>query len=194
MSLFKKICEKDDKSFNEESAEKYKIILNQCYEECKNQDQRKNNVDTKASYMLVVLVFVVGILLQNNNLNVLNQQVLVDKTLDFILKCILCIVYIADLIFCLISWYYFTDVLINKKYKKISNELWDIDKVDKATYKEVLEGLVSNYNEVNETNSSVNDEVLKSYKKGVKFLNLAFFVTVISYAFIIIITGGDLNG
>ena len=45
---------------------KYKLILEHCMIDLKGQDERKVNVDTKTSYILIILVFLLGVILQND--------------------------------------------------------------------------------------------------------------------------------
>jgi len=178
-------CEEIKQAKTEEENEKYKLILEYWYNDFINQDSRKINTDTKTSYLLVVIVFILGILFQNNLLDkIIIKDFFTKGHVEIIFRILLILCYIADLVFCIISMCFFINVLINKKYKKINTELWNVDDAENATYLEVVKGLIDNYSMATKENSQINNAVLKGYKEGIRFLMLAVFFTVGIYLII----------
>lgn len=162
-----------------EELEKYKLILDHCLVDLKGQDERKVNVDTKTSYILVVLVFLLGIILEGNiGATIIGTEFIKKGVFEIIFRVIMFLCYLADIVFCLISIFFFVNVLINKKYTKISTKLWNIKDLEDAREIDVVKGLISNYTNAIEDNSKVNDGVMKSYKNGIIFFIIAIFFTI----------------
>lgn len=177
---------------HEEELKKYETILNHCEEICKNQDKRKNDVDTKTSYMLVVAVFLMGILLENsvhidlifsNDINSLS-------VMEIIVRFHISLCYIASLILCLIGIFNFILVLINKKYEKLKVEIMRPNEINKEKYIKILKGLINNYIDITLINSKVNDKTLKQYKRGVILILITMFFTVGIFLIAPIFKGG----
>lgn len=164
---------------NHDELEKYKLILEHCFCDLKNQDERKVNVDTKTSYILVVLVFLLGMVLQGNfGTTIIGKNFSENGTFQIVLRMIIFFFYIADIVLCLISMFFFVNVFINKKYTKINSKLWNVKNLENVSEIEVVKGLIENYTKAIEENSKVNDGVMKSYKNGIIFFIIATFFTI----------------
>lgn len=168
------------------------MILNHCEETCKNQDKRKNDVDTKTSYMLVVAVFLMRILLENsvyidliftNDINSLSAM-------KIIVRFCISLCYISSLVLCLIGIFNFILVLINKKYEKLKIEIMRPDEINKEKYIKILKGLINNYIDITLINSKVNDKILKQYKRSVILILIIMFFTVGIFLIVPLFKGG----
>ncbi len=163
-----------------EELEKYKLILEHCLIDLKGQDERKVNVDTKTSYILVILVFLLGIMLQSDIGNTIIGTDFCEKEIfQIIVRILAFFIYLANIILCLISLFFLVNVLINKKYTKISTKLWNIKDLENANEIEVVKGLIENYSKVIENNSQINDKVMKSYKRGIVLLIISIFFSIV---------------
>lgn len=167
-----------DKEKNEE-IEKYKLILEHCMIDLKSQDERKVNVDTKTSYILVILVFLLGVILQSDvGKTIIGEEFCKKEIFQIVIRICVLLSYFADIILGLISMFFLVNVLINKKYKKINTQLWDINNLDDVKEIDVIKGLIDNYTKVIKNNSEINDKVMKMYKKGIIFLIISIFFTI----------------
>lgn len=165
---------------NDEELEKYKLILEHCLIDLKSQDERKVNVDTKTSYILVILVFLLGIILQGDiGTIIIGSNFCKNGILQIVVRVCVFLTYLADIIICLISMFFLVNVFINKKYTKINTQLWNIKDLESATEIDVVKGLIENYTRAIEDNSRINDNVMKSYKRGIKLLIIAIFFTIV---------------
>lgn len=170
------MSEKEDVTTNEK---KYELLLEHCYNDHINQDTRKTNVDTKTSYLLVIMVFIFGIVLDTNVLGKIIQANInsIGKA-EIIFWLIIGLCYVANITLCLISTFFFINVLISKKYTKISTGLWNVKDAEDATYLEVVQGLIKNYSSATKSNAEINNKVLKRYKVGIILLVISIFFTI----------------
>ena len=183
--------ENKENSQNNENGyeiEKFKLLLEHCATDAAGQDVRKNNVDTKSSYLLVLVAFLLGILLQQFNIsNVIVDDFFSKNIFEIIYRITLVILYISDIGLCVISTFFYVVVLINRKYTKISSDIFDIDSVEDVKYIDVIKGLIKNYNNISKENSEVNNKVMKKYKVGTVLLLISLVITVVIYLMNIVI-------
>ena len=136
--------ESNDIKSKEDNISKYEILLNHCQEDCRNQDARKINTDTKTSYMLVFAAFLLGTLLQENIIKTLFCPKLNSGVMYIIIWSECFIIYIGAITLCIISIIFYINVLINRKYEKINTELFKIEDAENETYLDILKGLITN--------------------------------------------------
>lgn len=175
-------------STNEYEIEKLKLLLEHCTKDAEGQDIRKSNVDTKSSYLLVLVVFLLGILLQEFEIsNVFVKEFFSKNIFEILYRIMLILLYISDIVLSVISIFLYVVILINKKYIKINSNIFNIDNIEEVKYIEVIKGLIRNYNNIAKENSEVNNKVMKKYKTATILLLISLVITVVIYLMNIII-------
>ena len=169
------MSEKNNKELN-----KYRLILDHCLMDLKEQNERKVNVDTKTSYVLIILVFLLGIILQGDIAKTIIGENFCENTVfQIIIRSYMFLFLVIDIILCLISSIFFVNVLINKKYTKINSKLWDTSVLKDVNEIDIVKGLIENYTRAMENNTKINDKVMKAYKNGIIFLIISIFLTIL---------------
>lgn len=165
-----------------EDFSKYKLILEHCYNDFERQEQRKVNVDTKTSYVLVIWVFLLEIILQLDIIGIMKANFLEEYLVtQIVIKTVVYMCYLGNISLALISMFFLIRVLINRRYDKLSSSLWNIDEINSATELEILKGLINNYTRIINSNTKKNDKVMKCYKIGIVLLIISVFFTIVLY-------------
>lgn len=168
------------KKVNDE--EKYKLILEHCQEDCRKQDERKINTDTKTSYMLVFAAFLLGILLNKSVFKDSFSQYLNNGNVNFIgTYFTIGLIYLAAITLCIISIFLYVMVLINRKYEKIDTELFNLQDLEDTNYIDIEKGLIRNYYEITKINSKINSKVVRMYGYATVLLLISLFFSTIVF-------------
>lgn len=175
---------------SEDDEEKYKILLEHAYEDCKNQDVRKENFDTKTSYMFTFTSVLMGIIIQ-----FIDIGKLVDISVNSLLNCftlfklILVGLYIADIILCIIAIFFYVGIINSRPYRKIDTKMFkEKEKIEKMTILEVMQEMTQYYADITINNSKENDKISKKYKCANILILISLCFTIFLFTAIKIIS------
>ena len=160
--------------------EKLKLVLELAGKEANVQDSRKQGIDLKIICMLSIVVVLLGMLiLKFNASNLFVQNFFSRGVFEVIYRFTFLALYIANVVLCIISIFFFTNCLINKNTAKTNIELLHTDFSDEYSYFSLVRTYIKNYNEISKKNSDLNDFLLKRYKAGSILFLISTIMTVV---------------
>lgn len=162
----------------EYEIEKNKLLVEYLNQESGNQTSRKNNIDFKLGFILVLTVCLLGMLLMNFDIsNVLVEKFFSKNVFEIIYRVTMLCVYIANIVLCVVGIYISAISLINGKT--------DVDttimSVDNRTYKDIIRFVVNNNNESSKKNLELNTKLHRRYKVSSVLFLISLNMAVVLY-------------
>ena len=172
--------ENDEKIITKEEygIEKNKLLLEYLNQESGNQILRKNNIDFKLGFILILTVCLLGMLLMNFNIsNVLVDKFFSRNVFEIIYRITMLFVYIANIVLCVVGIYISAISLINGKAEVDTTIL----SVDNRTYKDIIRFVVNNSNESAQKHMELNAKLHRRYKVSSILFLISLNMAVVLY-------------
>lgn len=167
---------------NSEEIKKYELILNHCQDDYKMQFERKNVIETKTSYMLVLVSFLFGLLLNLVLTTDLNNGWNEIGTASLVLRIVFSAIYLGTIAVCIVSIFMYVLVLITRKYGTVKVEFFETNKLENEDYLAVVKKLTSSYRKCIEINTTNAQKAVSKYKVGTILALISTILTVVCYA------------
>lgn len=164
-----------------EDEKKHELLLEYCYKEYKNQEDRKNHTDEKASYIIVFASVIIGYFISSFPIKefIMDFRIEGYEFFEYSLKLIVILGYLTAFVTCIISIYFFVSVLINKNYKRIDQESLVGKKEIKKDYIDILQELNEAYYNSVKYNTEINDKIMNNYKAGMVLFLISLTSTAV---------------
>lgn len=167
---------------NSEEIKKYELILNHCQDDYKMQLENKKTLETKTSYMLVLVSFLFGLLLNLVLTTDLNTGWNEIGVASLVLRIIFSAVYVGTIALCVISIFMYILVIITRKYGKVRSEFFETTKLRNTDYIDVLKTLINSYKTCIEHNLKITEKASSKYKVATILALISTILTVVCYA------------
>lgn len=165
---------------NNTDEEKYKILLENAYENCKNQDSRKENFDTKTSYMFTFTSVLIGIIIQYIDIGEIVKEIFsVSLSWITVFKLTLLYLYIADIVLCVVAIFFYVGIINSRPYNTLDTELLkNEEQIKSKSVLEIEKKMTEFYANITLDNSKRNDKISNQYKHANILVLIALCFTI----------------